>query len=809
MKLLRSVCLLCISVMAIKGWAPTLPEGRELTTNLSNMSLRRVPANLSPASTTLDLSYNLLFELQSSDFHSVSKLRDLILCHNSIQRLDLKIFDFNKELRYLDVSYNRLKVVTWYSLASLRHLDLSFNDFDTMPVCEVTGNMSHLETLGLSGAKIQKSDFQKISHLHLNTVFLGLKTLSHYEEGSLPILNTTKLHIFLPMNVNFWVLLYDGLKTSKILEMTNIDGLSQFLNYEPQHSLILENSKTSILLFNKVSLLWNDLFYILHFVWHTLVEYFQIKNVTFGGKFNFEYNYFNYSNTTMKAIKLEHVHFRIFQIPQERIYLFFTKMGIENLTISDAQMPHILFPNYPTQFQYLNFANNILTDELFKKPTLLPSLKTLILKGNRLETLSLVSHFVNLTPVMHLDLSQNLLQHQNDANCSWPDTLLTMNLSFNKFADSVFRCLPRTIQVLELNNNKIQTIPKAMTHLQSLRELNIAFNFLTDLPGCSHFRKLSVLNIEMNLLFSPSLNFLQSCQEVKTLNVGKNPFWCTCDLRDFIQFGKYSEGMVVGWSDLYICEYPLNLKGTQLKDVYLPEFSCNTVLFIVTLVIIVLMLGIAVAFSCLRLDLPWYLRMLGQWVHIRLRAAEAAQEPKRTVKFHAFIAYSEHDSLWVKNALIPSLEKEDGSVLICTYERNFDPIKSRTENIMNCIEKSYKSIFVLSPNFVQHEWCHYEEIAHHEFFHENSEHLIFILLEVVPLYCIPTRYHKLRTYMEKKALLEWPKSRHKCRLILANLRAIINVNLSYTRKTHELQTFTGLNEQSRGSAISLIRTDCL
>lgn len=65
---------------------------------------------------------------------------------------------------------------------------------------------SHLETLELSGAKIQKSDFQKIAHLHLNTVFLGLRTLSHYEEGSLPILNTTKLHIVLPVNTNFWVL---------------------------------------------------------------------------------------------------------------------------------------------------------------------------------------------------------------------------------------------------------------------------------------------------------------------------------------------------------------------------------------------------------------------------------------------------------------------------------------------------------------------------------------------------------------------------------------------------------------------------
>ncbi|XP_047421894.1 toll-like receptor 10 [Sciurus carolinensis] len=811
MKLIRNFYVFCTIVMSIEDSAPKLPEEKELTSNYSSMSLRKVPTDLTPTTTTLDLSYNLLFQVQSSDFHSLSKLKVLILCHNRIQQLDIKIFELNQELRYLDLSYNRLKVVTWYSLAGLRHLDLSFNDFDTMPICEETGNMSHLEVLGLSAAKIQKSDFQKIAHLHLNTVFLGLRTLSYYEEGSLPILNTTKLHIILPRNTNFWVLLHDGIKTSKILEMTNIDGKSQFISYKTQQTLVLKNAKTSTLLFNKVDLLWDDFLLIFQFVWHTSVEYFQVQNITFGGNVYLDHNSFDYSNTVMRAIRLEDVHFRIFYIPQDRMYLLFTKMDIENLTISDAQMPHMLFPNYPVSFQYLNFANNILTDDLFKKPSKLPYLQTLILKGNKLETLSLASCFANSTPLMHLDLSQNLLQHKNDENCFWPETLITMNLSFNKFADSVFRCLPRRIQILDLNNNKIQSVPTEIIHLKALRELNIAFNFLTDLPGCSHFSRLSVLNIEMNFILSPSLDFFHSCQEVKILNAGRNPFQCTCELRDFIQLEKYSAGMMVGWSESYVCEYPLDLKGTLLKDVDLSELSCNTALLVVTIVAIMLVLVVTVAFCCLRLDLPWYLRMLGQWAQTWHRVRRTAQEQlKRSVHFHAFISYSEHDSLWVKNELIPNLEKEDGSVSICLHERNFDPGKSIAENIVSCVEKSYKSIFVLSPNFVQSEWCHYElYFAHHNLLHERSDRILLILLEPIPLYCIPTRFHELKALMEKKAYLEWPKDRCKCGLFWANLRAAINVNLSDTGEVCELQTFTELNEESRGSAVSLIRTDCL
>nr|ADZ13670.1 Toll-like receptor 10 [Capra hircus] len=776
------------------------------------MSLRKVPEDLTPITTTLDLSYNLLSQLQHSDFHSISKLKVLILCHNRIQELDIKTLEFNKELRYLDVSNNRLKSVAWFSLAGLRHLDLSFKDLDTVPICVETGNMSHLETLGLSGAKIQKSDFQKIAHFHLNTVFLGLRTLSHYEEGSLPILNTTKLHIVLPVDTNFWVLLHDGIKTSKILKVTYINlPKSPFTSYGSQQNLILENAKTSILLLNKVDLSWDDLFLIFQLVWHTSVEYFQIQHVTFGGKVYLDHNSFDYSNTVMRTIKLEHVHFRIFNIPQESVYLLFTKMDIENLTISDAQMPHMLFPMYPTRFQYLNFANNILTDDVFKKSIQLPHLKTLILKDNKLETLYLMNYFASNTSLRHLDQSENLLQHENDENCLWPETLVTKNLSFNKFADSVFRCLPRNIQILDLKSNKIQTVPKEITHLTFLRELNFALNFLTGLPGCSHFKKLLILDVEMNLILSLSLDFFQSCQEVKTLKEGKNPFRGHWELKNFIQLGKNPKARRVGGSNPNIGKTPSNLRGPQLKGVHLPKISCNTGLQIVTIVVIMLVLGMAVAFCCLHFDLPWYLRMLCQWTQTWLRVRKTTQEQlKRSVQFHVFISYSEHDSAWEKYELIPSQEKEDGSVQICLHEGNSDPGQSKTEDTKNCIEKSYKSIFVLSPSFVQTEWCHYEPyFAHCSLFHESLDYKILILLEPIPLYCIPTRYPKQKALMEKKAYLEWPQDRRKCGLFWANLRAALHVNLLDTTGTCELQTFTELNEVFRGSAVLLIRKNCL
>lgn len=177
---------------------------------------------------------------------------------------------------------------------------------------------------------------------------------------------------------------------------------------------------------------------------------------------------------------------------------------------------------------------------------------------------------------------------------------------------------------------------------------------------------------------------------------------------------------MVGWSDSYICEYPSNLKGTQLKDVHLPgNILGNTGLLIVTIVVIMLVLGVAVAFSRSTSDFQVSgISGCGQWTQTWLRVRKTTQEQlKRSVQFHVFISYSEHDSAWVKYELIPSLEKEDGSVLICLHEGNSDPGQSMTEDTINCIEKSYKSIFVLSPSFVQTEWCHYEPyFAHRNLF---------------------------------------------------------------------------------------------
>ncbi|NXL44890.1 TLR1 protein, partial [Podilymbus podiceps] len=572
-----------------------------------------------------------------------------------------------------------------------------------------------------------------------------------------------------------WVVIQNTTESLSLSEITNnnvkklVALLSNFRQGSRLQNLTLTNMAVD----------WNSLLDILQTVWHSSIEYFNINSITLLSDIE---NYgFDYSGTSMKALTVKKVFITDLYFSQDDLYKIFADMNIAALTLAESEMIHMLCPSSDSPFRYLNFLKNDLTDLLFQKCDKLIQLETLILQKNKLESLPKVSYMTSrMKSLKYLDISSNLLRHDGaHVQCQWAESLSELDLSSNQLTDAVFECLPVNIKKLDLQNNQITSVPKGMAELKSLKELNLALNRLADLPGCSGFTSLEFLNIEMNLILTPSADFFQNCPRVKKLQAGLNPFKCSCELQDFIRLERQPGGKLFGWPAAYVCEYPEDLRGTQLKDFHLTELACNTTLLLVTALLLTLVLVAVVAFLCIYLDVPWYVRMTWQWTQTKRRAwHNHPEEPETALQFHAFISYSERDSLWVKNELIPNLEKGEGCVQLCQHERNFIPGKSILENIINCIEKSYKSIFVLSPNFVQSEWCHYElYFAHHKLFSENSDSLILILLEPIPPYIIPARYHKLKALMAKRTYLEWPKERSKRALFWVNLRAAISINL--------------------------------
>nr|XP_020445353.1 toll-like receptor 2 [Monopterus albus] len=110
---------------------------------------------------------------------------------------------------------------------------------------------------------------------------------------------------------------------------------------------------------------------------------------------------------------------------------------------------------------------------------------------------------------------------------------------------------------------------------------------------------------------------------------------------------------------------------------------------------------------------------------------------------------------------------------LCLHKRDFLPGRWIVDNIMSAMERSRRTVFILSENFVQSDWCRYElDFSHFWLFDGNAgkDAAILILLEPLSKDDVPKRFCKLRKLMSSTTYLEWPQEEEKRREFWRSLR---------------------------------------
>ncbi len=79
-------------------------------------------------------------------------------------------------------------------------------------------------------------------------------------------------------------------------------------------------------------------------------------------------------------------------------------------------------------------------------------------------------------------------------------------------------------------------------------------------------------------------------------------------------------------------------------------------------------------------------------------------------EYDVFISYSHKDTAWVKQTLLPVLQKER---INYHYDADFDPGVPSIINMEAAVEKSRKTILVLTPNWTKSDWSSFEEVLAH------------------------------------------------------------------------------------------------
>lgn len=762
---------------------------------LSSKNLSSVPGWLSPSTEALDLSCNSIQALAREDFQQMSKLWFLNVSHNLIQSIDEEVFKSTQSLEYLDLSSNKLCSLSdqrylWMA-PNLRYLDLSFNEFENMTLGAEFSNLRQLEDLGLSAKVIQNEDFINISSLHLNSFTLYVSGHTSYQAGSLSEVVSKRIVISTTSECDL-TLLKDALTSFTEVKFVGITGdkLEKVLS---TRSVM----KATDLDFERTLTDWRHLTSIINVVLSSSVKHLSFNRLTVN---NMEDGAKVKLYPMMESLTIRQASVTVFLFSQEMLYNFIINMPVRNLTVVETPIIHMTCPSFPSSINMLDLSDCALSEKVFSRDRgsegviecgTLQGVEILLLKGNNLQDLQQLSSRVHLmSSLRSLDLSQNKLVYEGEhGDCAWPLNIVHLNLSSNSFDSSVFHCLPKTVVELDLQNNDITVVKTDIFKLESLQILDLTNNRFHDIPDCTAFPNLQRLLIRGNSLQSPSLNFLRTCTELRNLDASRNSFICTCSLQEFTSIAGETVAAQINllhWPRGYSCSYPEAWRGTSLKSFNLPPILCSAGLFATAIVVPAVVLVIAVAILCQQLDGPWYMGMICQWARAKHRGmvSQDTSEDLQGVVFHAFVSYSQRNVEWVKGQLIPKLEGEedaDGAhhgLRVCHHERDFTPGRPIMENILQCVEKSRRCIFVLSSDFVRSEWCHYELcFANHQRVTRGFNSVILVLLEPLPVYLIPSKYYQLKDMMSRRTYLEWPQERTKQVLFWANLRAVLQADL--------------------------------
>ncbi|NXY82608.1 TLR22 protein, partial [Alcedo cyanopectus] len=743
--------------------------------NCSSMGLDFIPLGLTDRITVLNLAHNRIRQIRAQDLQQAVNLRTLLLQSNQISSIDQDSFRSLGKLELLDLSNNSLAHLSpeWFGpLLSLQHLYLQGNSYRDLGESSPFSSLRNLSSLRLGNpwfSTIRQGNFESIELLEM--LWINGGRLSQYEPGSLKSIKKINHMILNLRNATvFSAIVRDLVHSVMWLEVRKI---AFNMPAEMQLLRVLSSCLAKKITFKQTLLTDATVPKIVGILedMPKLVEVELIDCKLMGtGQWKLQIHA-NQSQTlkvlTIKKLTIEKFYLFTDLQSVEGLVSLLTKVTVENTKV--FLVPCSLSQNL-LSLEYLDLSSNLLGDQSLDHSACQggwPSLRTLNLSQNSLSNLEMTSKSLSrLTNLIFLDISQNNFGEIPDA-CEWPKTLKFLNLS-NTQIPKATACIPPTLEVLDVSGNNLREFTLQLPFLQ---ELYLTKNHLKALPGAAPIPSLAVLSVRRNKLISFSREELESFKQMEQLDASDNNFICSCEFLSFIQQQASVGQVLVGWPEGYICDSPLSVRGQQVGGARLSLLECHRTLVVslsCVLVFVVILVVVVVGHKC---HAVWYLRMTWAWLQAKRRPKRA---PPKDICYDAFVSYSESDAGWVEDVMVRELEQACPPFRLCLHKRDFVPGKWIVDNIIDSIEKSHKTLFVLSEHFVQSEWCRYElDFSHFRLFDQNTDAAILVLLEPIQSKAIPKRFCKLRKIMNTKTYLEWPLDKEQQEIFWFNLKTAL------------------------------------
>ncbi|XP_015919925.1 toll-like receptor Tollo [Parasteatoda tepidariorum] len=737
----------------------------------------------------LSLDFNSIQAIHSEALKNCSNLHELNLNVNKLIEVP-KTLKFLQQLRALDISNNRISVISNASYQGLRHLyslRLAGNSIGnlTKGVFEDLPSIRILNLANNNVQSIEQGTFDEVPELHA----LNLDSNMISDINSLFI----NLHDLLMLNISAnriswfdYALIPIGLQWLDV-HANQIETLGNY--YELESLLKLRTLDAS---FNKITeieatSLPNSIEIL--FLNNNFIK--TIQPFTFLGKQNL-------TRVELKSNYLETLEmnaFRLSEVPNRRPLPEFTVS--DNPYICDCNMEwlqRMATLDESRQYPRMTDIEEIQCSLTFKRRK---SVVPLTRAQSSQFLCSYKSHCFALCHCCEFDACDCEMVCPENCTCyydqSWNTNIVDCG---SRRLTSVPRKIPmdvtelyldgsdistlsshtfigrKNMKILYLNNSNVHTIDnRTFNGLRDLLVLNLAYNRLTTLHGyeferLSHLQELylshnmiatisnvtfaalksiEILHLDHNYIVHFQVWLLNANPRLQEIKLAHNSWTCDCffvgELKEFLNL----KGDFV--RDMYDLEchynhssshYMLDFNTTACSNfTSLPiraEFDFKEMLpvFIVVSSVIFVVIFIVILIFVFRKEMGvWFYAKYG----VRLFQAGKGRTSQRgggdeDKLFDAFVSYSKKDEAFVTQILAPELECGMPNYRLCLHYRDL-PVSGyiMSEAIMEAMESSRRTILILSENFLKSEWCRFEfKSAHREVLSACQHRLLVIEL---------------------------------------------------------------------------------
>ncbi|XP_067004196.2 toll-like receptor 2 type-2 [Anabrus simplex] len=240
----------------------------------------------------------------------------------------------------------------------------------------------------------------------------------------------------------------------------------------------------------------------------------------------------------------------------------------------------------------------------------------------------------------------------------------------------------------------------------------------------------------------------------------------------------------LGTHQTLTCDSPVAVKGQNVFDSYFYLTTCEAHKKFVISISVPIVFIMTIVTLCALMVLRYRFELAYIMFLFKQRNSSAVDMYEVSI-YDAFICYSGSDRRFVLKTLMPLIENGKERYRLCLHDRDFLLGTHITRNIVHAIDKSRRTVIVLSNAFLKSRWCRWEvDMANNRLLEESRNFLVLIELEPLDHSKIPRHVKML---MATRTYLEWPRDNNERTLQHVRKRLTKALGKSIFQVTHRIK----------------------